>query len=1338
MFGLPSHRRKVANRGRTDRRRTGHRRTGRVRGVGLSGEQLECRRVLAAASDARWVDADISYSFVPDGTQLDGGSSSLFAKLNAVAPREIWQGEFERALQTWAAVSNLNFHRVSDDGSSSAIPFAGQQDPRFGDIRVGAGAVAGQPARGYRSSLETVLAGDVLLSSSAALSVGGATDLYSVSLRAIGESLGVDYSVGTDPGFAKRTGLIAEEITAIREMYRPRDPDIMDLQADNGNLLSATLVSVEDDGRFAIKADISTSSDIDVYKFVAPNKSGEVVELEMTSMGLSLLAPLLMVYSSTGTLVGWATANSSAVVDLNSQNNGLTPPVRTASASGIWSSSGLARPVVGGSNYSTKVGLSFKGLIPGSSYFVMAMGGTTDVFGIGSYLLTSVIEGDFQPTTGQLSAGSLSKSAGSYLVRQKNDLRNLPNYSTSDFAVEIAIRVDGDDYIGDSGTFIWNGARESAFNVNRPGWSISDSNGFGPTGNVTLMSVISDGKGNNIVVQAEPTNGAVHVVLSFENATKTLAMYVNGREVGRKANASLSLPSELGDFSIGSVNKEDVSYNGGSATAMPEFEMFLARVWSDDLSSDAIVELYNHWHDSGRVDVPNGISAVPLAAYTMAEQVGDANGKVGAGWLKDSVGGNHLKIVDLSAGKSPLTSTQSPKGVVRGVGPFTNNGLVGGSAVLKADGIVGTGKGMQYFFELDEDPSFASPKLRRSGWKGADGQWKPLLKPSTVYYWRVKGRDAVSGVESPWTNVYQVTTRAPVAWFVRPKASPGSYGREDGTSFADAWNDLPWKGGKGGLPLASLNAQLDINVVSPGDTVYVTGDWGLMDGASTTLDTTSPAVRFLHGIGLSEDFPIYVNLNHPDHPGRLFGNFYRYSGDYAWRSEGAGVFSTSTFIQANWLAVDQNGKPNIDMARADADTLLYQDSAKTLATPGFYYNNGRMYVRMPDDAVPGNRLWSIVGSPATFGLTLARSKYLHFVGGDFVGASPVGYLVGSESTHIYFEGSRFKYNVGNTAIYIGDNVDNWTFDGVEISYAANGIYGWATGAGNVSRTGDFITVKNSYIHHIGVRGWEDGDAHGVGFQASYGWVIEDNLIVNTGTAIENWENFKENKDHKIRRNVIMNTKAMRVTFGAGIALTGGGVDLGRRTGIEIVDNVIVNTEGSGIHIAVGDPVLVKGNLIMNSGTGSQSWSWDAITFRNVRSNQPVQGTVTDNVIYNPRSQFLDYGGNGDLSRFAVNSNVYFADPPASSNDARKFGRLYSFGEWVSATPFDHNSRWGDPRSGWLPSGFDPVKVDYFMAEVMGDLDGDADVDANDLAALVASPGVPRTPIVRLTQQALAK
>src|SRR6516162_5252150 len=102
-------------------------------------EHLEDRVVPYNLSGSKWASANVTYSFMPDGTQLyNGSTSSLFATLNAVAPTATWEAEIDRAIQAWASVSGLTLTRVSDDGGSEGCAGLAQGDPRFGDIRIGA------------------------------------------------------------------------------------------------------------------------------------------------------------------------------------------------------------------------------------------------------------------------------------------------------------------------------------------------------------------------------------------------------------------------------------------------------------------------------------------------------------------------------------------------------------------------------------------------------------------------------------------------------------------------------------------------------------------------------------------------------------------------------------------------------------------------------------------------------------------------------------------------------------------------------------------------------------------------------------------------------------------------------------------------------------------------------------------------------------------------------------------------------------------------------------------------------------------------------------------------
>jgi len=107
-------------------------------------ECLEPRLLMYAANGGAWTNPElVTVSFMPDGTNIGGTPSNLFAEMNARYPTANWQREMLRGLQNFAASSNLNFSVVSDDGS----PFGSaggsgsdnnmQGDLNFGDIRIG-------------------------------------------------------------------------------------------------------------------------------------------------------------------------------------------------------------------------------------------------------------------------------------------------------------------------------------------------------------------------------------------------------------------------------------------------------------------------------------------------------------------------------------------------------------------------------------------------------------------------------------------------------------------------------------------------------------------------------------------------------------------------------------------------------------------------------------------------------------------------------------------------------------------------------------------------------------------------------------------------------------------------------------------------------------------------------------------------------------------------------------------------------------------------------------------------------------------------------------------------
>jgi hypothetical protein len=192
-------------------------------------EQLEPRLLCYAIDGARWASANLTYSFPPDGTVLDNGTTSvLFARMDARYSRATWQHEFARALNTWAqAGASVNFRLVSDDGSPRGTIGLAQGDSRFGDIRIGMGPTDAIAYTWYPTANSTI-GGDVTLSSTSAhWNIGTVDDLYTDSLHEFGHALGLahssDLTAVMSGAVASRvvTGLAPDDIAGIRYLYPP-------------------------------------------------------------------------------------------------------------------------------------------------------------------------------------------------------------------------------------------------------------------------------------------------------------------------------------------------------------------------------------------------------------------------------------------------------------------------------------------------------------------------------------------------------------------------------------------------------------------------------------------------------------------------------------------------------------------------------------------------------------------------------------------------------------------------------------------------------------------------------------------------------------------------------------------------------------------------------------------------------------------------------------------------------------------------------------------------------------------------------------------------------------
>jgi hypothetical protein len=377
-------------------------------------EPLEDRVVPYVLSGYQWANLNVSASFMPDGTLINGTTpSNLFATYNATYPTPTWQLQFARALQTWANSSNLNFHFVSDDGSPETVAGQAQGDPRFGDIRFGGYNMgSGIMGTGWNPSTTTT-GGDVALNTNYTLQMGAMPDLYSVLLHEIGHGIGFNHSL-VDPAVMEGglwgvyPGIYPDDIAGDQAMYGARQADAYDGKSSNDTLATATPLTLSY-GAIGTTADITTMTDVDNYSVVVPTGSDGTLTVSVDARNLSLFEPKLSIYDSSGALV------------------------TTASAA----------------TYGDVATVNLSGLAAGKTYYLQAAGATTDVFGMGAYQL-NVNFGGFTPPPGP----APDRYEANDTVSTATNFGTLTSLSQTDLTLHSSTDVDYYTFTaGSKGTF---------------------------------------------------------------------------------------------------------------------------------------------------------------------------------------------------------------------------------------------------------------------------------------------------------------------------------------------------------------------------------------------------------------------------------------------------------------------------------------------------------------------------------------------------------------------------------------------------------------------------------------------------------------------------------------------------------------------------------------------------------------------------------------------------------------------------------------------------------------------------------------------------------------------
>jgi len=332
------------------------------RGAGGSGpprraarpslEGLEDRMLLYATySSGTWQFAQrISYSFLPDGTNIGGYPSNLYSTMNKAATTAAWQGAFEEAAALWSSYAKVNLALVPDGGQALGITGNQQDDSRFGDIRVGMTSTLGADTLATTfqppSANGGTIAGDILFNSNIYWTVNGGPGWYdfeTVALHELGHALGLAHSSVANAVMqywyqGRESDLTADDQAGDQALFGAYGTDPSTNQRPNTAInLTPTLNSTGQG--YAGYYTLYGPGSADWFSVTVPQSTNGTMTISMQSTGLSSVSPqLLIVNSGVNTMLGQSTVNSyggTATVTVNGVRPGTGYYIKAMGASNL-------------------------------------------------------------------------------------------------------------------------------------------------------------------------------------------------------------------------------------------------------------------------------------------------------------------------------------------------------------------------------------------------------------------------------------------------------------------------------------------------------------------------------------------------------------------------------------------------------------------------------------------------------------------------------------------------------------------------------------------------------------------------------------------------------------------------------------------------------------------------------------------------------------------------------------------------------------------------------------------------------------------------------------------
>jgi hypothetical protein len=276
-------------------------------------EGLEDRMLLYSVTGDHFVDGSrITWSLMPDGTNLGGIPSNFFGTMNADFGPGNWESAIDDAFAQWENVTNVNFAQVLDDGSPFDSGPYQQGSPEFGDIRIGGMVQAGNilaftmlppGANGGSDS------GDILFNTAQPWHIGSSYDLETVMLHEIGHALGMGHSTNPTAAMYPYYGgvqdtLSSDDIAGVDSIWGPRQEDPFVQNFNNLTLANAASVNgwlnTTNNQINLPGLDVASSSQAYWFKVTTPANASNVFTVQVQSTNLSELSPRVVIDNAAG------------------------------------------------------------------------------------------------------------------------------------------------------------------------------------------------------------------------------------------------------------------------------------------------------------------------------------------------------------------------------------------------------------------------------------------------------------------------------------------------------------------------------------------------------------------------------------------------------------------------------------------------------------------------------------------------------------------------------------------------------------------------------------------------------------------------------------------------------------------------------------------------------------------------------------------------------------------------------------------------------------------------------------------------------------------------------